>query len=55
MLFLLEKIIEEIKLAGRIGNAAMYSETMKSIRQFSGFKKIRFQYLTNALLNKYEA
>lgn len=50
-----EEIISEMKLAGRMGNAIMYEETMKSINQFSGFKKIRFQDITNSYLNKYEA
>ncbi len=50
-----EEIVSEMKLAGRMGNATMYAETMKSIKQFCGFKKIRFQDITNAFLNKYEA
>ncbi|WP_339655367.1 site-specific integrase [uncultured Maribacter sp.] len=50
-----EEIISEMKLAGRMGNATMYMETMKSVKQFCGFKKIRFQDITNSFLNKYEA
>ena len=50
-----EEIISEMKLAGRMGNATMYEETMKSIKQFCKFKKIRFQEITNTFLNKYEA
>lgn len=50
-----EEIVSEMKLAGRMGNATMYAETMKSIKQFCEFKKIRFQDITNAFLNKYEA
>tara|TARA_R110002167_G_scaffold98968_1_gene259899 strand:+ start:359 stop:1567 length:1209 start_codon:yes stop_codon:yes gene_type:complete len=50
-----EEIISEMKLAGRMGNATMYEETMKSLKQFCGFKKIRFQDITNSFLNKYEA
>ncbi|WP_291867930.1 site-specific integrase [Maribacter sp.] len=50
-----EEIISEMKLAGRMGNAIMYEETMKSLKQFCGFKKIRFQDITNSFLNKYEA
>ncbi len=50
-----EEIISEMKLAGRMGNATMYAETMKSIKQFCRFKKIRFQDITNSFLNKYEA
>ena len=33
-----EEIISEMKLAGRMGNATMYMETMKSVKQFCGFK-----------------
>lgn len=50
-----KEIISEMKLAGRMGNATMYEETMKSTNQFCGFKKIRFQDITNSFLNKYEA
>lgn len=50
-----EEIVSEMKLAGRMGNAKMYDETMKSLKQFSGFRKIRFQDITNSFLNKYEA
>ena len=50
-----EEIISEMKMAGRMGNATMYMETMKSVKQFCGFKKIRFQDITNSFLNKYEA
>ena len=50
-----EEIITEMKLAGRMGNATMYEETMKSVKQFCRFKKIRFQDITNSFLNKYEA
>lgn len=50
-----EEIIEEMKLAGRMGNARMYNETLKSIRRFTNFKKLRFIDINNAFLNKYEA
>lgn len=50
-----EEIISEMKLAGRMGNAAMYAETMKSIKRFCESKKIKFQDITNSFLNKYEA
>tara|TARA_R110000765_G_scaffold72256_5_gene140342 strand:- start:842 stop:2050 length:1209 start_codon:yes stop_codon:yes gene_type:complete len=49
-----EEIISEMKLAGRMGNATMYAETMKSIKQFCEGRKIRFQDITNSFLNKYE-
>ena len=50
-----EEIIAEMRLAGRMGNATMYNETMKSVNHFCRFKKIRFQDITNSFLNKYEA
>lgn len=50
-----EEIITEMKLAGRMGNATMYEETMKSVKQFCRFKKIKFQDITNSFLSKYEA
>ncbi len=50
-----EEIVSELKLAGRMGNATMYEETMKSVKQFCGHKKIKFPDITNAFLNKYEA
>ncbi len=50
-----EEIVSELKLGGRMGNATMYNETMKSIRQFCNFKKIRFVDINNTFLNKYEA
>lgn len=50
-----EEIIAEMRLAGRMGNAGLYNETMKSVNQFCRFKKIRFQEITNTFLNKYEA
>lgn len=50
-----EEIVSEMKLAGRMGNATMYEETMKSVKQFYRFKKIKFQDITNTFLNKYEA
>lgn len=50
-----EEIIDEMRLAGRMGNATMYEETMKSVNRFCGFKKLRFQDITNSFLNKYEA
>ncbi|GAB5473900.1 MAG: site-specific integrase [Maribacter sp.] len=50
-----EEIIAEMKLAGRMGNARLYNETLKSIRRFTDFKKIRFIDINNSFLNKYEA
>lgn len=50
-----EEIVAEMKLAGRMGNASMYEETMKSVKQFCRFKKIKFGDITNSFLNKYEA
>ncbi len=50
-----QEIVAELKLGGRMGNATMYEETMKSIRQFCNFKKIRFIDINNTFLNKYEA
>ncbi len=50
-----EEIVSELKLAGRMGNATMYEETMKSVKQFCGHKKIKFPDITNTFLNKYEA
>lgn len=50
-----EEIISEMKLAGRMGNAHMYEETMKSVKQFCASEKLKFQDITNAFLNKYEA
>ncbi len=50
-----EEIIAEMKLAGRMGNARLYNETLKSIRRFTNFKKLRFIDINNSFLNKYEA
>ncbi len=50
-----EEIVSELKLGGRMGNATMYEETMKSVKQFCGYRKIKFPDITNAFLNKYEA
>lgn len=50
-----EEIISEMRLAGRMGNAHMYEETMKSVKQFCESDKLKFQDITNAFLNKYEA
>jgi len=50
-----EEIIAEMKLAGRMGNARLYNETLKSIRRFTDFKKLRFIDINNTFLNKYEA
>tara|TARA_R110002167_G_scaffold212814_1_gene417476 strand:+ start:197 stop:1405 length:1209 start_codon:yes stop_codon:yes gene_type:complete len=50
-----EEIVSELKLAGRMGNATMYEETMKSVKNFCGHRKIKFQDITNTFLNKYEA
>lgn len=50
-----EEIVAEMKLAGRMGNARMYEDTMKSVKQFYRYKKMRFQDITNTFLNKYEA
>ncbi|WP_178338919.1 hypothetical protein [Arenibacter nanhaiticus] len=33
------EIVSEIKLPGRMGNATMYEETMKSVKQFYRLKK----------------
>ncbi|WP_010518674.1 tyrosine-type recombinase/integrase [Croceivirga radicis] len=50
-----EEVIEEMNIAGRVGNARMYEETMKSFRKFNPSSKVNFLDITNALLNKYEA
>lgn len=44
-----------MKLAGRMGNANMYEEIMKSVKQFCSTEKLKFRDITNAFLNKYEA
>src|SRR5690606_4235204 len=50
-----KEIISEMKLAGRMGNAHIYEEKMKSVKQFCASEKLKFQDITNAFLNKYEA
>jgi len=50
-----EEIISEMQLAGRMGNARLYNETLKSTRRFTDLKKLRFIDINNAFLNKYEA
>lgn len=50
-----EEIISELKLAGRMGNARLYNETYKSVKRFTGAKKLRFIDINNTFLNKYEA
>lgn len=45
-----EEVIAEMNLAGRVGNARMYEETMKSFKKFSSSNKLNFLDITNALL-----
>ncbi|WP_423820196.1 site-specific integrase [Salinimicrobium sp. TIG7-5_MAKvit] len=48
------EIIEEMTLAGRMGNARINREASKSILKFHGSKNLTFKNITPAFLNKYE-
>jgi integrase len=49
-----EEIISEMEKAGRTGNARIYTETSKSIKNFNNNKVLYFEEITPAFLEKYE-
>jgi len=50
-----DEIIEEMRNAGRMGNARLYHDTFNSIKRFIGFKGLRFSEIDATFLNKYDA
>ncbi len=51
-----DEIVEELKLAGRMGNARFHNDTSKSVLRYLKFDKdLSFTDITPAFLEKYEA
>lgn len=50
-----DEIIEELEMAGRMGNAKAYRETKNAMTRFTGNKKTLFRDITPAFLEKFEA
>ncbi len=50
-----EEIIQEMRDAGRMGNAKLYHDAANSIKRFIGFKSLRFSDIDVTVLNKYDA
>ncbi|WP_141402425.1 site-specific integrase [Sediminicola luteus] len=50
-----DEIIEEMRDAGRMGNAKLYHDASNSIKRFIGFKSLRFTEIDATFLNKYDA
>ncbi|HZJ37359.1 MAG TPA: site-specific integrase [Gillisia sp.] len=49
-----DEMIEELKSAGRTGDANIHDESLKALKKFNGSTKLEFQQINFTFLSKYE-